>query len=220
METAHEHVHIEHCEDTVSPPPVAPPLPKNRASRRAHGQRGTARTGRDVRGADRKPTGAQRAALRAHAKGLRIGNPVRAEIGRGVGHRSAAPHPAWVPYGERVYVGPQGAPPLEFGERITNYQVQASVRGHTLVGTRWRPTPKQRRRLDHKARHAQAPFKRPSAHYRKAAAEGLAALQPAKATAVETGWHKVSGTVELAPRTPMVEQRAGFRVVDRRREHA
>jgi hypothetical protein len=44
-----------------------------------------------------------------------------------------------------------------------------------------------------------------------------------RATAVESGWHEVSGTVAFPatppPRGPMIAQGKGFRVVDRRGEH-
>lgn len=137
-----------------------------------------------------KPNGLQRAALRAHAKGLRVGYPVRAVLSKA----QALNWPDAVPgkqYGQAHYAGPEGAVPLEFGERIGNYRIQQAVRTHSIGGTKWRPTPRQRRRLDHKANRAAAPFKRP---------------QP-------------EPFAEPAPRGPMIAQGEGFRVVDRRGEH-
>jgi hypothetical protein len=205
---------------------AAASLPKNRATRRAHGQRGAGpiRGGGAAFLANRKPNGLQRAALRAHAKGLRVGYPVRAQVMT------------------KTRPGPQNPlVPLEFGERISNYRVQQAVRTHSIGGTRWRPTPRQRRRLDHKANHVAAPFKRPQpepfAERVTSLTTGEQRTEPlatpvtpeafaepvVRATAVESGWHEVSGTVAFPatppPRGPMIAQGSGFRVVDRRGEH-
>lgn len=140
META-EHRHHDDA------PPA--PAPKNRATRRAHGQRGTAYlpVAKHRRTGTRAETGPQRAQRRAAAHGLTVGAPVRAKIGIGVGLVRVAPNPAWVPYGERVPVGQAGAVPLDVAARLFNYQAQAAVRGHALVGTNWKPTARQFRRI-------------------------------------------------------------------------
>lgn len=149
----------------------------------------------------RPETGPERAARRAARNGLTVGAPVRAEVMT------------------KTPPGPQHElVPLEFGERMTNYRLQVAVRDHCLTGARWRPTARQRRRLEHKAR---------SASYRKLLASqslrgpyGTAADTPAWPTAeqrAEPLRELVASGAVIHPASPAAPR--GFRVVDRRGEH-
>lgn len=92
-------------------------------------------------------TGPQRAQRRAAHRGLIVGAPVRADMLRQAARCCGRQRPA----------------PLDFVQRIGAYRNQIEVRGEVLVavtGKNWRPTPRQRRRLAHKSRHAMAPFGR------------------------------------------------------------
>lgn len=224
MDTSNEHMHIEQeREETVAA------VVKNRAHRRAHGQRGTAYlpVAKHRSRGQRAETGPQRAQRRAAARGLIVGQPVRVVHPGGnllahYGLQQAHMVPKRIHQfgGEPVVVfpraqRPQMLEPLEFGERLSNYRLQQAVRTHHVGGTKWRPTARQRRRLDHKANHAQAPFGRKHPDYGQHRAE---AMRGRRADLVIVDDDLTPLTVPT-PRTPMIEQRSGFRVVDRRGEH-
>ena len=161
-----------------------------------------------------RETGAQRAQRRAAAHGLTVGAPVRAVLGK----PTALNWPEAVPgrrYGQDHYAGPGGAAPLDFGQRLSNYQIQASVRDHALVGTRWRPTPRQRRRLDKKARQSSYRKLLESQRLDAATAPWNEPALVERVTNLATGEQRTEPLT--APVTP--QQFAGFRVVDRRGEH-
>lgn len=203
-------------------------LPKDRATRRAAGQRGRRyRVG--YRSDDRRENGAQRAAWRAELHGLTVGAPVRADIG--VGHN-------W-PLGPRITVsarvevrplaGPYGAEPLDYAQRLGRYWAQRAAVTHIVPPPGWRATPRQLRRLRHKANHAAAPFRRPLSpretnlervtnlatgdQRTEVLAAPVTPEQFAREHVVEP---RQSGKVE---RERTAINRNGYRVVDRRREH-
>jgi hypothetical protein len=130
----------------------APPV-KDRATRRAMGQRnpklrgGLARLGAVSRKvAGYVETGPQRAERRAAARGLTVGAPVRANIGVGDPPPNRLTHPK---RRTAPKVGPEGATPLDFGQRVERYRRQTGRREMTDA---------QYRRARAKASHASAPF--------------------------------------------------------------
>lgn len=156
----------------------------------------------------RPETGPERAARRAARNGLTVGAPVRAEVMT------------------KTPPGPQHElVPLEFGERLTNYRLQVAVRDHCLTGARWQPTARQYRRLERKARHAQAPFgpkNRPAQIQGRRVDMVILDDPPARLQLPPEAYTEPSGIEIPAAMRPERERSAmhrGFRVVDRRGEH-
>lgn len=211
------------------------PLPKSRAARRAHGQRNTSPRVHSARlhQAPRAETGAQRAQRRAAARGLIVGRSVAAQCHGwlGLGDPPSSRH--YVPREERAYAGPGGATPLGRVDRLARYLLQREATTHQRQGSGWQPTDRQRRRLDHKARHAAAPFGPKSPTYvpsaRGPAASAVILDDPPReiVTNLATGEQRteplsapVSPQEFVKPeRERSAINRNGYRVVDRRGEH-
>jgi hypothetical protein len=170
-------------------------------------------------------SGPARAERRARLKGLTVGRSVAEQCRGWLGVGDPPSSPLLVPYSERTYAGPGGATPLEFGERLTNYRLQVATRDHCLTGRRWQPTARQYRRLERKARHAQAPFGRKHPDYvspTRGRATMLPVLdEPARVTPVEANsvYRAAGGTGAKPQRERSAINPSGFRVVDRRGEH-
>lgn len=144
--------------------------------------------------------GPQRQRARAHYLGFTVGPLVRAMV-----MTKTPPGP------QRELV------PLDFGTRLSNYHLQVSVRDHCISGKAWQPTARQYRRLDHKARHAAAPFgpKNRPAEIQGRRANVVILDDPHPVAA----WNEPA-RLGVAP--PVMQQNPperGFRVVDRRGEH-
>lgn len=174
-----------------------------------------------------RENGAQRAARRAARAGLTVGAPVR--IHYNVPPRQPQPSTYWRKGGPGTGVA------LERIDRMARYLLQRDVTTHVRHGSNWQPTPRQRRRLDHKARHAAAPFGRDYIAEAYVAGNTPAwptvdqRAEPVRAL-IEAG-HVIHPDSPAVPRVPMVhtvgrqtehgptEPARGFRVVDRRGEH-
>lgn len=177
-------------------------------------------------------SGPARAERRARLKGLTVGRSVAEQCRGWLGVGDPPSSPLLVPYSERTYAGPGGATPLEFGERLTNYRLQVATRDHCLTGRRWQPTARQYRRLERKARHAQAPFGRKHPDY-VSPTRGRATMLPVVLDERPTPLVRlddpeftpkvVAALLDPANTVPAERERSamhrGFRVVDRRGEH-
>lgn len=155
-----------------------------------------------------KENGPQRTARRAAAKGLTVGAPVRAVV---MTKTSPGPQHELVP--------------LDFGTRLSNYRLQVSVRDHCISGKAWQPTARQYRRLDHKARHAAAPF---GPKNRPAEIQGRRAdmviLDDPHPVAARNEPARLGVAPPVMQQNPPERERSainrnGYRVVDRRGEH-
>lgn len=173
-------------------------------------------------------SGPERAQRRAWARGLEVGKPVRVvhpggdpRLHFGMQQSRMVPKRIGLFGGKPLVVFPRDAGqreqvPLEFGERLSNYRIQQAVRTHSIGGTRWRPTPRQRRRLNHKARAA---AKR---HY---VADQRARFEAAHREAsheLVAAWNEPA-RLGVAPPVLMEnppERPRGFTMIDRRGEHA
>lgn len=223
------HTHTFPSDTHTGHEPPAAQLPKDRATRRAAGQRGRRyRVG--YRSDDRRENGAQRAAWRAELHGLTVGAPVRILLpGAGLRRATVAPHPYAVPHSQRVYAGPGGATPLDYAQRLGRYWAQRAAVTHIVPPPGWRATPRQLRRLRHKANHAAAPFKRPLSP-RETNLERVTNLatgdQRTEVLAAPVTPEQFVRGYEVEPRQSGNAERErsainrnGYRVVDRRREH-
>lgn len=192
--------------------------------------------------------GAQRAQRRAAAKGLTVGRSVAAQCRSwlGIGDPPSSRH--YVPREERTYAGPGGAAPLGRVDRLARYLLQRDVTTHARQGTGWQPTPRQRRRLDHKARTAAVrkyeAGKREEARYALEHGDAYYAAMSdtrgpaASAVIVDEQPHEIVTNLATgeqrteplsAPASPQefvkperersAINRNGYRVVDRRGEH-
>ena len=220
---------------TVVEAVAQPSARKNRAERRARGHRTSPRVhSARLRQDPRAETGAQRAQRRAAAKGLTVGAPVRAVLGR----PTAMNWPEAVPgkrYGQDHYAGQEGAAPLDVAARLFNYQTQVSVRGHALVGTNWQPTPRQFRRIiknvssratremlraDRDRRRPR--YVAPSHEVVTNLATGEQRTEPLAAPVSPQQFAAWNEPARLGVAPPVMQQNPperGFRVVDRRGEH-
>jgi hypothetical protein len=203
-----------------------------------------------------KENGAQRAQRRAAARGLAVGAPVRVYHPDGVpglhfGMQQAAMVPKRVERfgGKPRVVFPRPTSqhelvPLERIDRMARYLLQRDVTTHVRHGSRWQPTPRQRRRLDKKARRI-SPQPYPVTPESERLAASWQRAEPVREL-IEAG-HVIHPDSPAAPVTPeafmawdeparlgvtphvMSENppqrersainRNGYRVVDRRGEH-
>jgi hypothetical protein len=188
-----------------------------------HGEEGLIMTARLKWSRDnmRPETGPERAQRRAWARGLAVGAPVRAFIGQGRPRPNGNGHPGR-PTPQGVLV------PLERVDRLARYLLQRDVTTHVRHGIKWKPSARQRRRLDQKAHQSSHRRLLESQRLDNPAGYVLAMSDtrgPAASAAIVDEPPRVGAWNEPARLgvTPpvMMENppQRGFRVTDRRGEH-